>query len=238
MKQLDKKKIIDLRQDFHKLPEISGSEKNTLAKIKKYIKQYKPDKTYTVFNETGIVFEYFGEEKGNTILFQTPINALPISEDTNLSYRSIIPNISHKAGNDGHVAILCGLAAMLNKNKLAKGRIILLFHSKLDIFDISKNFLDDKIFKNINPNYIFGMQNLPGYPLNQIILKKNNFSISTSGMQIKLAGISTLLSEQENGINPTNAIAEISNFIQNIYINIFTNETVYICVGTNYEKHT
>ena len=213
---LDKKKIIDLRQNLHKLPEISGSEKNTLARIKKFIKNYNPDKTYNILNDTGIAFEFFGEERGNTIVFHAPIHAQHINEETELPYRSVIPNISHKIGNDGHIAILCGLSEMLNQKKLKKGRIILLFHSKEDVFVPTENFLDDKIFKKINPDYIFGFHNLPEYELNKIILKKNNFSISTSGMQIKLIGTPTSLSAQDEGRNPINTISDIADLIQQI----------------------
>ena len=211
MKAIDNKKIIDLRQNLHRFPEKAGQYKKTLDRIKQYIKLQEPDKIYEDIIENGIAFEYSGSTKGNTIIFHTEISAQSIIEDSKLPYRSANKGISHAEGNDGHIAILAGLASFLNKNKPEKGRVILLFQPENEIFQNKQNFIDNKKFKQIKPDYVFGLQNLAGFPLNQIILKKNNFSTSTTGVVIKF---STLSGVSPKNCNLINKISEIISFLQ------------------------
>ena len=230
MSEIDKKKIIDLRQNIHRFPEKSRKQKKTIDRIKQFIKLHKPDKIYEDIIENGIAFEYTGKTKGSTILFHTEINAQLIVENSKLPYRSANQGISHAEGNDGHIAILAGLAAFLSQNKPEKGRVILLFQPETELFQDKQNFIDNKEFKKINPDYVFGLHNLPGFPLNQIIIKKNNFTTSTTGIKIQFASMQ--LTSIKTPVILINKITEIINFLQfdiNEFIqNYFSNVKIAI----------
>ena len=54
------------------------------------------------------------------------MDALPIQDKKKVAYASKIPGVMHACGHDGHVAMLLGAAALLQKRELP-GRISLIF---------------------------------------------------------------------------------------------------------------
>ena len=60
---------------------------------------------------TGSSRHYKGARPGKTIAVRADFDALPLQEETELSFRSIRPGVMHACGHDGHTAIVLGLAA-------------------------------------------------------------------------------------------------------------------------------
>jgi metal-dependent amidase/aminoacylase/carboxypeptidase family protein len=69
--------------------------------------------------------------------------------------------------------------------------------------------LRDKKMTGINPNYVFALHNIPGYPMHSVILKEGNFTASTTSIIIDLKGKTSHAAEPEFGVNPALAMAEI-----------------------------
>jgi len=55
------------------------------------------------------------------------MDALPMSEQTNLPYASKVPNRMHACGHDGHTAMLLAAAKCLAANRDFPGAIVLIF---------------------------------------------------------------------------------------------------------------
>lgn len=206
---MDLNKLYKLRKILHSEPELSGNEKNTSKKIIDFISNLTPDKIIKNLGGKGLAFIFNGSEKGPTLLFRAELDALPIQELNNFAHRSKYLNISHKCGHDGHMTILAGLAQKLSKSNLRKGRVVLLFQPAEETGEGAYKVLTDKKFGQIKPDYVFALHNLPGYPLNSIILRKKNFAASSKGMIIKLRGKTSHAAEPEKGINPSIAAAKI-----------------------------
>ena len=64
---------------------------------------------------------------GDVLMLRADLDALPIQEDNEFSYRSNRKSVSHKCGHDGHMAIIAGVAAQLKNHRLKKGKLILLY---------------------------------------------------------------------------------------------------------------
>jgi len=62
---------------------------------------------------TGIVADLKGALAGKTIALRADIDALPIQDEIETSYRSKTPGVCHACGHDGHVAMLLGAAKVL-----------------------------------------------------------------------------------------------------------------------------
>lgn len=107
------KEIIQLRRHFHENPELSFEEKET----SKYIENFYKDKECTVRSNFGdgygIVVDIKGGKPGKTIALRADMDALPIKEDTGLSFSSKNPGVMHACGHDGHTAYLMILADTL-----------------------------------------------------------------------------------------------------------------------------
>jgi amidohydrolase len=107
------------------------------------------------------------------------------------------------------MTILAGLAQQIARSKPSKGKVILLFQPAEETGEGAYKVLRDKKFKGINPDYVFALHNLPGYPLNTIIVRKKNYTASSKGMIIKFYGKTSHAAEPEKGINPSNTVSEI-----------------------------
>ncbi len=65
--------------------------------------------------ETGLLL-YFDNQQEETIAFRTDIDALPVKEETNLSFASKHEGYMHACGHDGHMAMLLGLTDFITKH--------------------------------------------------------------------------------------------------------------------------
>ncbi len=201
--------LIHLRKTIHAEPELAGSEKATALKMVNFISRYNPDEIIKNIGGEGIAFIFRGREHGPTILFRCELDALPIQEINDFEYKSKFENRGHKCGHDGHMTVLAGLAEKISENRALKGKIILLFQPAEETGEGAEKVLNDNEFTAIKPDYVFAFHNLPGYPLNSIIVRKGGFASASKGMIIKLTGKTSHAAEPENGINPSLAAAEI-----------------------------
>lgn len=202
------KEIIALRQELHKHPELSNKEFETSKRIKSFMSKLKPDEEINL-GKTGLAFVFNGKKEGKTTMFRSELDALPIAEKNDLEYISVNKDIAHSCGHDGHMAIICGLAQKIANNRPEKGKIVLLFQHAEEMEQGAKDVVNHPAFKQIEPDYIFALHNIPGVEKHKILLKKGSFASASKGMTIKLFGQTSHAAEPEKGINPSTAISEI-----------------------------
>lgn len=200
------------RQKLHRHPELSGAEEATAARVIEQLQQYKPASILTQVGGTGVVavFDSDEPENGPTILFRSELDALPITEDNpDLAYTSAVEGVAHLCGHDGHMAILLGLASLLHKYKPSRGRVLLLFQPAEETGAGAREMLQDKRLLVLQPDYVFALHNLPGWPLHQVVVREQVFASASTGMVVELQGYPSHAAEPENGLNPGEAVAEI-----------------------------
>jgi amidohydrolase len=61
---------------------------------------------------TGLTCD-FGPEDGPRVALRADMDALPMAERTGAPYASLVPNVAHACGHDGHTAVLLGAALAL-----------------------------------------------------------------------------------------------------------------------------
>ena len=233
---VDIKKIIDLRLKLHRIAELSGQEFKTSELIEKSISKYNPDKILKIA-ETGRAFVFDSNKEGKTIMFRAELDALAISESKEFRNHSLIEGNSHKCGHDGHMAILVGLAEEISKNRPKNGKVILLFQPSEETLTGALKVLDSKEFKEIEPDYIFAIHNLPNFEENSIIIRDGNFTSATNGITVYFIGTSAHPSSPTNGNDPTAASIELLNYFNNDlmkekYKNFVLSTPVYTRIGT------
>lgn len=201
--------LILLRKELHQNPEISGEEEKTAQRIISFLANFPPDEIIENIGKTGVAAIYNSKKPGKKVLFRAELDALPIEESNDFEYQSVNKGVSHKCGHDGHMAILCGLAIALYHKRPETGSVILLFQPAEEDGSGAQKVISDDKFRSIQPDYVFALHNLTGYPKNQIVVKNNTFSCAVGSIIIKLKGIIAHAGEPENGINPALAIASI-----------------------------
>ncbi len=119
--------LIALRRDLHAHPELAFAEVRTTRVIRDRLeKAGLPARILPV--GTGLVCDV-GQD-GPTVALRADMDALPISDEKDVAYRSTIPGIAHACGHDLHTAIQVGAAlvlADLEEEGLLPGRARLIF---------------------------------------------------------------------------------------------------------------
>ena len=203
--------IITLRKHLHQNPELSGFELETSKTIAAFLKQYSPDELLeNLGNGTGIIAVYQPEEEARqTVMFRCELDALPIQEINDFEHRSVTDEVSHKCGHDGHMAIMVAYAKKLSEQKMQNTKVLLLFQPAEENGEGAVAIYNDPHFKELNPDLVFALHNLPGYDHHDIVVKNHTFTCAVNSIIIKLHGKTAHAGEPENGDNPALPIAEI-----------------------------
>ncbi|WP_439481993.1 amidohydrolase [Cyclobacterium plantarum] len=221
MKDSDKlKKIIDLRKNLHRKPEVSGNEAGTSAIIKAFLKELEPDEIVEELGPYGLAAVFKGEQKGPTTLIRAELDALPIPEIGKIAHKSVHPGISHTCGHDGHMAIVCGVGLNLSKNRPKKGKVVLIFQPSEETGMGAAQVISSENYKKIKPDYAFALHNLPGHEKNEIVLKKGAFTAASKGMTIALKGRTSHAAHPEDGQSPAEAMCKLIVGLQKLPENI------------------
>lgn len=104
-------RMVALRRDLHRHPELSGKERKTTDRLSQEL-----DRLGIAYHhplETGLVAEIEGPPDVPAVALRADIDALPIQEDTGLEFASSVNGVMHACGHDAHAAMLVGAAELL-----------------------------------------------------------------------------------------------------------------------------
>ena len=108
--------FIEVRHHLHAYPELSYKEFETSTFIQKKLTE--SGIGYKVLATTGVVGLIKGKNpKKRVIALRADIDALPITEENKVEYRSQNPGVMHACGHDVHSACLLGAAKILNETR-------------------------------------------------------------------------------------------------------------------------
>ena len=115
--------LINLRRHIHAHPELSGLENQTAILISGYLKNIGWNVTESI-GRTGVVAD-FGPVENGIIGLRVDMDALPIFEETKLSFSSKVDGVMHACGHDLHISIGLGVANIIKDLKLKFGTRII-----------------------------------------------------------------------------------------------------------------
>lgn len=155
-----------------------------------------------------------GKEKNTDIQIlnsEPDVNDGKSNAKADYSYCSTVKGVSHKCGHDGHTAIMLRVADMIAQmpSLYADRNIMLIFQPEEETGHGSQKILDSGIMQRYNIQAIYGMHNIPGIPLGEILLSSDTFAAASVGVKYTIAGRQTHASTPEKGLNPGKAVAEI-----------------------------
>lgn len=108
-----KDEMIQIRRHLHENPELSFQEEKTAKYIADFYKGKDVEVETNVGNGYGIIVTIKGKEPGKTIGLRADFDALPITEETDVPFKSKNEGVMHACGHDAHTAYLLVLADCL-----------------------------------------------------------------------------------------------------------------------------
>ena len=181
-----KDEIIDFRRDFHKHPELGFEVHRTAKIVADYLSSLGLD-VKTGIGKTGVVGELYGANPGPTIALRADMDALPIQETGDISFKSINDGIMHACGHDGHTAILLGVANVLAsmKEKL-HGNVRFIFQPAEEGDGGAQFMIDDGCLDQVDE--IYGLHLWNYQPYGQIGVQSGPVMAAADGFHIHIKG--------------------------------------------------
>jgi amidohydrolase len=210
---LNTEELTNIRKELHRNPELSGGESETADLIIKELKKCRPDKLLTQLGGSGVAAKFSTVNNSTeTILLRAELDAIAVREETGLTYVSKNSGVMHGCGHDGHMTILLGVAKKMAKERPASKNVWLLFQPAEETGEGAERVLQDSKFDIVQPDFAYAIHNLPGYPENQVVVKKGVFAAASVGIQVRIKGSSSHAAYPEQGINPSREISELVQF--------------------------
>jgi len=154
-----------IRRELHKIPEIGFEEFKTSEYICKFLELNGITFEKNII-KTGVVAKIEGKNKtdGKTIAFRADMDALSLTEQNDISFKSTHEGRMHGCGHDGHMTMLLLFAkyVKLNEENL-NDTIVFIFQPAEEGPGGAKPMLDDGLFKRHNVDEIFGIHLHPDF---------------------------------------------------------------------------
>jgi amidohydrolase len=120
--------LVDFRRDLHAHPEIGYHEHRTTRRVKLRLEAAGLRPTLLP-KGTGLLVD-IGSGTEPVVGLRADLDALPISDEKSVPYRSTVPNACHACGHDVHTTVLLGTGLYLARTAAAgalPGRVRLIF---------------------------------------------------------------------------------------------------------------
>lgn len=175
--------LVNVRHHLHQHPELSCDEATTSAYIAERLAELGIP-AVTGVGGYGVVATLQGHGNGPAVGLRADMDALAITERTDLPYSSLNPGVMHACGHDGHMTILLGAAMILKRSTFA-GQVHLVFQPAEERVGGARLMLQDGLFQRFPMRQIFGLHNWPGVAAGQIVLHDGPVMAGTSEFTLR-----------------------------------------------------
>ncbi|UJP65714.1 M20 metallopeptidase family protein [Mongoliitalea daihaiensis] len=185
-----KASIIAHRRHLHAHPELSFQEFETASYVERELRDIGITSIETKA-ETGIVALIQGKNPdAKVIALRGDMDALPIHEQNDVSYRSTKEGIMHACGHDVHTSSLLGTARILfNLREHFEGTIKLIFQPGEELIPGGASLMiKDGALQNPVPAGIIGQHVMPLIPVGQVGFRKGMYMASADELYITVKG--------------------------------------------------
>lgn len=221
-------RMVAWRRDFHQNPELSYEEVRTARIVAAHLRSLRLE-VRTGVAQTGVVGILRGGRPGPVIALRADMDALPVTEEGDLPFRSRARGryngqdvgIMHACGHDTHVAILMAAASVLaaRRDEIA-GTIIFVFQPSEEgappgQMGGARRMLSENLFGDLQPEAMFGLHAWPGES-GTIIMVPGPFMAGSDRIDITVTGSQTHGAQPHAGVDPIVVSSQIVNALQTI----------------------
>ncbi|MEQ9096346.1 MAG: amidohydrolase [Phycisphaerales bacterium] len=193
----DHERLVALRRDLHRNPELSNREHETAARIELELRELGLEvKTGLASNGTGVIaYLPATRETRQTVALRADIDALPIAEATGKPYASTNHGVMHACGHDGHTAILLGAARALARAGARPNNVLFVFQPAEEDGGGAEVMCQQGALRGADGGglgepvtRIFGLHGWPRMPLGTVGTRPGPLMASTDDFDVRIVG--------------------------------------------------
>ena len=203
--------LINLRRHIHAHPELSGLENQTAILISGYLRDIGWNVKESI-GKTGLIADYGPLDKG-IIGLRVDMDALPIFEETNLSFSSKVDGVMHACGHDLHISIGLGVAKIVKDLNLNFGTRII-FQPAEEIASGARWMINDGATNGLT--HILGVHVYPDLSVGTIGIKEGSLTAAAGELKVEIKGKSGHGARPHEGVDAIWAASKVISGIQEL----------------------
>ena len=222
-------KVIAWRRDIHEHPELGNRETRTAKLVADHLRQLGLE-VQTGVAHTGVVALLKGGRPGPTIAVRADMDALPVTEKTDVPFRSHVTTtyrgetvgVMHACGHDSHTAMLMGLAEELTSLRATlPGSVLFIFQPAEEGAPEGEEggaelMLQEGLFEKYRPQVVFGMHVWAGLAVGDIGYRAGPLMAASDAFTIRVRGRQSHGARPWQAIDPIVTSAQIVNALQTV----------------------
>ncbi len=184
------KDIVEIRRTIHANPELSFQEEHTSKYIQEKLREW--DIPFEAgYAGNGILGVINGGKQGTKIIaLRADMDALPLTEQTAVPFKSKNSGVMHACGHDVHTSSLLGTARILNQIKdQLSGTVLLVFQPAEELIPGgAKPMMDAGVFSKYRPDLILGQHVMPSMEVGTVGFKDGMYMASSDEIYLTVKG--------------------------------------------------
>ena len=221
-------RMVAWRRDFHEHPELSYEEVRTSRVVAAHLRSLRME-VRTGVAQTGVVGVLRGGRPGPVIALRADMDALPVTEEGDLPFRSRARGhyngqevgIMHACGHDTHVAVLMAAATVLaSQREQLAGTVIFVFQPSEEGappggLGGARRMLAENVFGDLQPEAIYGLHAWP-QASGTVTMISGPMMAGSDRIDITVTGSQTHGAQPHAGVDPIVASSQIINALQTV----------------------
>lgn len=173
--------IVEIRHRLHQSPELSNRETETAELVAAHLRELGLE-VRTGIAKTGVVGILKGGRPGPVVAVRADIDALPVTEQTDLPFKSTRKDtflgqevgVAHACGHDIHTSVQLGVATVLKSMQAdLPGTVVFVFQPAEEGPPPGERggaelMLAEGVFRDLKPAAIFALHSFPDLPVGQV----------------------------------------------------------------------
>jgi hippurate hydrolase len=177
-------RIVEIRRDLHRHPELSWEEKRTSERVREVLTGLGLEPRTAA--DTGVVVDLPGPADLPAIALRADLDALPIHEETGLPFASVHEGIMHACGHDGHTSMLLGAAELLSQETTLPAPVRLIFQPAEERGSGAKAMIEAGVLEGVE--MIYGGHLDRHYTTGTLVVTAGVVNACTDSFRIEITG--------------------------------------------------
>ena len=185
--------VKDWRHDLHAHPELGYEEEWTSNFVSEKLESFGIE-VHRGLGKTGVIGVLKGINAnqsggGNKAIgLRADMDALPMTEENDLSYKSKFDGRMHACGHDGHTAMLLGAAKVLSLKRDFDGTVYFIFQPAEEGGGGGLAMIEDGMFEHFPMDSVWGMHNWPGMEEGTVAIHKGSVMAAADRFEVTVNG--------------------------------------------------